>query len=121
MMMGNIDVVTILSNVFRMLMTNNVWRQRQESQANDTYETEIARLARVSPDMVGFREKSGLDKDDMQASLAELKALREKARTNIQLTKYCISCACEKTRLVCTSRCCSKDRRTLTNIDFDSK
>lgn len=39
---------------------------------------EIGRLARVSPNMVDFQDKSGLGKDDMQASLAQLKVLREK-------------------------------------------
>lgn len=96
-------------------MNNDTWCVRQESQENDIYEMEIARLARASPDMVGFREKSGLEKDDMQASLAELKALREKARTNILLLVSYTACDCGKTRIVYTSRCYSKDWLTPVN------
>lgn len=49
---------------------------------------EIARLARVSPEILDVQQKAGLSRDDMQASMAQLKALREKVnlgQPNIQM------------------------------------
>lgn len=43
----------------------------------------MGRLARVSPEVIDCQHKSGLSRDDMQASLAKLKALREKASASI--------------------------------------
>lgn len=52
--------------------------RRLEPPVHDSYETEIARLARVHPEVLEVQQKSGLNKEDMQASLAQLKLLREK-------------------------------------------
>lgn len=51
---------------------------RLEPSAQDSYETEIARLARATPEVLEIQQKSGLDKEDMAASMAQLKLLREK-------------------------------------------
>lgn len=51
---------------------------RLEPPAHDSYETEIARLARVNPEVLEIQQKSGLNREDMEASMAQLKLLREK-------------------------------------------
>ncbi|CBN74184.1 hypothetical protein Esi_0013_0105 [Ectocarpus siliculosus] len=53
-------------------------RLKLEPPAHDSYETEIARLARVNPEVLDIQQKSGLSKEDMEASMAQLKLLREK-------------------------------------------
>lgn len=58
--------------------THPALHHRLEPQTNDTYEMEIARLARVNPEILEIQQKSGLNKEDMQASMAQLKLLREK-------------------------------------------
>lgn len=49
---------------------------RCDAPKHDTYEMEIARLARVSPEVLDVQKKAGLSEEDMKASLAELKVLR---------------------------------------------
>ncbi|CAN0031183.1 unnamed protein product, partial [Ectocarpus sp. 12 AP-2014] len=56
-------------------------RLKLEPPAHDSYETEIARLARVNPEVLDIQQKSGLSKEDMEASMAQLKLLREKVRS----------------------------------------
>ena len=52
--------------------------RRQEAPAKDLYETEIARFARTTPKVLAKQNTSGLSKDDMLTSMAQLKLLREK-------------------------------------------
>lgn len=59
---------------------------RLEPPAHDSsYETEIARLARVNPEVLEIQQRSGLNKEDMKASMAQLKLLREKV---LEYTEY---------------------------------
>lgn len=48
---------------------------------HDAYEVEIARLGRVSPEVLQVQHKAGLTKEDMKASMTELRLLREKVST----------------------------------------
>lgn len=56
---------------------------RLEPPANDPYETEIARLARVNPEVLEIQQKSGLSREDMEASMAQLRLLQEKVHVCI--------------------------------------
>lgn len=60
------------------MLTTAALNSRHEAPVHDTYEVEIARLARVNPEVLDVQQESGLSKDDMQASMAELNLLREK-------------------------------------------
>lgn len=51
---------------------------RHEAPKIDSYEAEMAQLARFSPEVVDVQKKSGLSRDDMEASIGQLKLLREK-------------------------------------------
>lgn len=51
---------------------------RLEPPGNDSYETEIARLARANPEVLEIQQRSGLNREDMEACMAQLKLLREK-------------------------------------------
>ncbi|CAM9509981.1 unnamed protein product, partial [Hapterophycus canaliculatus] len=55
-------------------------RQTLKPPVNDSYETEIARFARVNPEVLEVQQRSGLNEEDMQASMAQLLLLREKER-----------------------------------------
>ena len=44
----------------------------------------MAQLARFSPAVVEVQQKAGLDREDMEATMGELKLLREKVRTVIE-------------------------------------
>lgn len=56
---------------------------RLEPPAHDSYEMEIARLARANPEILEIQQKSGLNREDMQASMAQLKLLREKVHSAV--------------------------------------
>lgn len=51
---------------------------RHEAPKIDSYEAEMAQLARFSPEVVDVQKRSGLGRDDMEASIGQLKLLREK-------------------------------------------
>ncbi|CAB1111317.1 unnamed protein product [Ectocarpus sp. CCAP 1310/34] len=73
-----VQAAQLKAEISSLKATIKTLRLKLEPPAHDSYETEIARLARVNPEVLDIQQKSGLSKEDMEASMVQLKLLREK-------------------------------------------
>eukprot|EP00903_Cladosiphon_okamuranus_P008227 g7920.t1 len=73
-----VQLAQLETEVSSLKASNKNLRRMLETPANDSYETEIARLARSNPEVLEIQQRSGLTREDMEASMAQLKLLREK-------------------------------------------